>query len=95
MTVLPSASASALQGIRVSLERLDRAARVIAASGLDDPAPDAATADPAGPAAGVDSLDLTGAVLDMMLAQRAFSANLRVFETADAMTREVISLAGH
>ncbi len=93
MTVLPSATSSALQGIRFSLERLDRAARVIAASGLDEPTADPAT-DP-GPAAGVDALDFTGAVLDMMLAQRAFSANVRVFETADAMTREVISLAGN
>ena len=88
-----SAASSALGGIMNSLRRMDRAAAVVARAGLPQasPAPGGESA-PASPAADGSACDLPGAMVDMLMAQRAFSAQLRVLGTADEMTREVVDL---
>lgn len=94
-----SAISNALDALRYYSGRVDASARTIARAGLrsaaDPAAPaSAAPAPPAGPAAGLDAgdIDLAGAMTDMLLAQRAFSAQLRVLETASEMSREVVDL---
>jgi len=88
-----SAISSAVQGIMNSMRRMERAAVSISRSGLSDarvgPNDPAATA---GPAQGTESTDLAGAMVDMLMAQRAFSAQLRVLKTADEMSREAVDL---
>ncbi len=79
----PPATASARLGLQRSVQRLDAAADRIARSGLETAAPGGADAEPA--ASGVD---LAGASVDVLLAQRAFAAQLRVLEAAAAMAGE-------
>lgn len=95
-----SATRAALLGMQASLRKLDQAAEVISRAGLElDVNP---PADTNGPADSTDSGlvpatsddDFLGAMVDMMVAQRAYSAQLRVLEAADDMTREAIDLAG-
>lgn len=95
-----SAASSARYGLQLSLRRVDRAAGVIARAGLDVTPPAAAGPPPADPlAADADSagydLDLAGAMVDMMIAQRAYSLNLRVLETANEMSKEIVNLGRH
>lgn len=94
-----SATRAALLGMQASLRKLDQAADVISRAGLEldvnPPAADAAASDaPADsglvPATSDD--DFLDAMVNMMVAQRAFSAQLRVFETADEMSGEAIDL---
>ena len=87
MSGLLSAISAARNGLMVSTQRVERAARVIASAGLEP----AASAPPAsGPMAA--AVDRTDAMTTMLLAQRAFSAQLRVIETADAMLEESVRL---
>jgi flagellar basal body rod protein FlgG len=88
-----SALSSALHGITSSLRRMDRAANSIARSGLSDVpvGPNAPAASP-GPPEGAEATDLPGAMVDMLMAQRAFSAQLRVLRTAEEMSRETTGL---
>ena len=88
-----SAISAAVQGIMNSMRRMERAAVSVSRSGLseapvrpNDPAPTA------GPAQGAESTDLAGAMVDVLTAQRAFSAQLRVLKTADEMSREAVDL---
>lgn len=89
------AISSARLGLQGSLRRLDRAAEAIARAGLEmEPNPLQAGGSPAGqseapePKApmGPESVDLPEAIVSMLIAQRAFSANLRVMEAADRMS---------
>ena len=88
-----SAISSAVQGIMNSMRRMERAAVSVARSGLSEvpvgPVDPAATA---GPAQGAESTDLPGAMVDMLMAQRAFSAQLRVLKTADEMIGTLLDL---
>jgi hypothetical protein len=88
-----SALSSALGGIMASMRRFDRAAAVVVTAGLrgTSPARGAAGA-PAGPAADGAASDVPGAMVDMLMAQRAFSAQLRVLRAADEMAREAVDL---
>ena len=89
----PSATSSALQGIRTYSLRAAKAAEKIARAGLndapaapsDEPAP--VNAEPQGDA------DLPAAMIDLMIAQRAFSAQLRVLEAAAEMAQETVNLS--
>jgi hypothetical protein len=77
--------------MRANLRRVDRAAEAIAAAGLDTVPP---AADPSAPPAepAPAAMDLSEAMVAMRIAQRAFSAQLRVIETADQMMAESIRL---
>ena len=83
---------SALNALQSYTRRVDQAAAKIARAGLDTAA--AAPADPSAPTGdtATDAVDLTEAMTSMRIAQRAFSAQLRVIETADEMMRESIDL---
>lgn len=95
-----SATRAALLGMQASLRKFEHAADVVSRAGLDDdtstgaaPANDETAAAPGFvPATGGD--DFLDAMVDMMVAQRAFSAQLRVLETANDMTKEAIELGG-
>ncbi|MFN8586888.1 MAG: flagellar basal body rod C-terminal domain-containing protein [Candidatus Eisenbacteria bacterium] len=93
-----SATQSALQGLQGSLRRLDRAAETIARAGLDlAPAAPVPTDTAGGTTAIVPATsddDFLDAMVNMMVAQRAFSAQLRMLETANDMTKEAIELGG-
>lgn len=75
---------SALNGMRRFSTRVDNAAARIASVGLDDL--DDGTGD-VGPveqlSAGATSDPLLGSMVDMMIAQRMFMANLRAAQVAD------------
>ena len=83
------ATASALQGLQACLRRMDRDAAIVARSGLE-------IASPSGPpvpvSPGPGEPDLTGAMVDLLVVHRAFSAQLRVLETADEMSGEATRL---
>lgn len=94
MQAIPSAMQSARMGLQRSSLQMDRAAEAISRSfELDvsqlDPVNAAAPQLAPAPGRQPDYLD---AVVDMMLAQRAFTAQLRVIETADQMTVETLNL---
>lgn len=94
MPVSPTAMVSALNALRFYSKRVDQAAGRIASAGLfnvpTEPTSDPAT-DPAAPAA-AEPDDLGDAMVSMMVAQRAFAAQLRVLRTADQMQHEVVDL---
>ena len=88
-----SAQSSALGGMMTSMRRMDRAAAAIATAGLPEaPAAPGDASAPAGPAANGAACDLPGAMMDVLVAQRAFSAQLRVLRAADEMIRETVDL---
>ena len=98
MSMTATAISSALSALRMYSRQVDRAAESIARIGLFDPAADpAAGAAVPVPLSGVatgDAADLAGAMTDMMIAQRAFSAQLRVLRTADDMLQESVDFVG-
>ena len=93
MSVSGSAVATALNALRMYSRQVDRAAESIAAAGLVD-----LSADPADGEGTSSSLtspsgaipDLAGAMTSMLIAQRAFAAQLRVLRTADEMLKESV-----
>lgn len=87
----PSAMRSALEGLQRAQDRLARDAQYVAnASDMD---PEAEASAPATDTTGESApQDMTGAMVDILIAQRAFAAQLRVVKTADAMTGEVLDL---
>ena len=94
MQAIPSAMQSARMGLQRSSLQMDRAAEAISRSfELDVSQLDPVNAAPPqlAPAAGRQP-EYLDAVVDMMLAQRAFSAQLRVIETADQMALETMNL---
>ena len=99
MNPVGSAVSSALDGLRKAVERVNRDAGVIASSGLDvAPAP-APPVDPAGrvPVYPQPSStpDFDAAMVHLIVAQRAFTAQRRTLETAEAMAGEAIRLGDH
>jgi flagellar basal body rod protein FlgF len=96
MTVTGAAITSALNALRLYSRRVDRAAESIAAAGLVDlagetDAPETTPAEPLATLSG-DSMDLAGAMTSMLIAQRAFVAQLRVLKTADEMLKETVDV---
>ncbi|MEO8636470.1 MAG: flagellar basal body rod C-terminal domain-containing protein [Gemmatimonadales bacterium] len=98
MSISPSAVSSALSALKMYSRQVDRAAESIASVGLVDLAADPASGNgaplPSMSVAYGDSADLAGAMTDMMIAQRAFSAQLRVLRTADEMLKESVDFVG-
>ena len=93
MSVSPTAVTSALNALRMYSRQVDRAAQTIASAGLVAIPPDTTepSADPAGaPAAQPDLADLGEAMTSMLIAQRAFAAQLRVLRSADEMLKETV-----
>lgn len=97
MSVSGTAIAAALNALKMYSRRVDRAAATIASAGPVDPSPEpvegATTPPPTVPVDGA-ALDLGAAMTDMMIAQRAFAAQLRVLRTADEMLRETVNTVG-
>lgn len=95
MPVTGTAISNALSALRYYTRQVDRAAERIALAGLTEVLPDAEgePAPAAAPAVTPDAPDLDAAMVSMMIAQRAFSAQLRVLRTADEMLRESVDAA--
>jgi flagellar hook protein FlgE len=97
MSVSGTAIASALNALKMYSRRVDRAAETIASAGLvypsAEPVEGASTTPPTVSAEGA-VLDLGAAMTDMMIAQRAFAAQLRVLRTADEMLRDTVNTVG-
>jgi Flagellar basal body rod FlgEFG protein C-terminal len=97
MPLSPTAVTSALNALRMYGRRVDRAAEAIATAGLADFSLESRDgdqlADGASPTSAGDApLDLGGAMASMLVAQRAFAAQLRVLRTADEMLRDAADL---
>ena len=92
MSSIASATASALQGIQACLRRMDKAAAVISGSGADVAAAPDATSPGGVPTDAPAAADVPGAMVDILIAQRAFSAQLRVLEAAGQMADEAVHL---
>ena len=88
MPVTPTALISALQGLRASSARVARAAQSIAASGLPFPPADTGDGTAAPPEQQTDTAGLADAEVTMLMAQRSFSAQLRVLEAAGEIMSE-------
>lgn len=94
MPVSGTAMANALNALRLYSRRVDEAASRISSVGLFAVPPEQ-TGDPAPPTpapAAPEPADLGDAMVDMMVAQRAFAAQLRVLRTADEMMRDTVYL---
>ncbi len=96
MSVSGTAITTALSALKMYSRRVDRSAGQIASFGLTDLPTDAG--DSAGmpglPATSGGGVDLTDAMTSMLIAQRAFSAQLRVLKTADEMLKESVDVVG-
>lgn len=93
MPVSGTAVANALNALRLYSRQVDQAAARFASVGLfaagGDPPQEP---DPATPPTAAEPTDLGGAMADMMIAQRAFAAQLRVLKTSDEMLRDTVDL---
>jgi hypothetical protein len=97
MSVSPSAVSSALSALKMYTRQVDRAAESIASIGIVDLSADPASGGGSSPSFGVatgGTADLADAMTSMMIAQRAFSAQLAVLRTADRMLKETVDFAG-
>jgi hypothetical protein len=92
--MISSALSSALAGIRYQEYLMDRAARAIAGIGPVEDTPPSLDPTPQ-PAASDPPMDLPEAMVTMLIAQRAFAAQLRVVRTAEDMARETLRLMDH
>jgi hypothetical protein len=97
MPISGTAIASAINALKLYSRRVDQAAGRIASAGLfavsnpsssetDEPVP------PVGASAPSEPVDLGDAMVDMLIAQRAFAAQLRVLRTVDQMLEETVRL---
>ena len=90
-----SGLSSALAGIKTCMRRLDQAADVVAQTTPGGPA--ATPHGPAGeedPVARAEATGLVGAMADVLIAQRAFSAQMHLMRTARAMAQDAEQLPG-
>jgi flagellar hook protein FlgE len=83
------AVSSALQGMMHSMRRMElAAARIAGAGSLSD-----STVDPSGAGRTPAVADeYAGPMVDVMMAQRAFSAQLHVLKAGDEMNQEAVNL---
>ena len=94
MPVSGTAMANALNALRQYSRRVDQAAARIASVGLFAvPTDQPQEAEPATPSPAAEPADLGDAMVDIMVAQRAFAAQLRVIKTSDEMLRDTIQLS--
>lgn len=90
MSSLLPAITTVRNALQTTARRFERAAHSVASAGLERPAAPLA---PAGaPPDASEVADLSDAMTSMLIAQRAFSAQLRVLEAADAMLEEGVRL---
>lgn len=99
MSLVIPALAAARAGLQGALARIDRAASVISRAGLasSNAAPEPATNSDGTvtPAPhGEPEMDVAGAMVDMMMAQRAFAEQLRVMQSVDQMMQDTIRMTG-
>lgn len=95
MPVTGTALSTALNALKLYTRRVDLAAGQIARAGLTEVPTDGEGASPPSSgenAAAVGAADLGSAMVNMMIAQRAFSAQLRVLRTADEMLKESVEV---
>jgi hypothetical protein len=97
VSVTPTALSSAKQALQTYSRLVDQAAARIASWGLENITdPGTASGPSAGPVPAGGSTaspdDLGEAMVTMMIAQRAFSAQLKVIRTSDEMIRDLVSL---
>jgi len=92
MPVTGTAFSTALNALKLYTRRVDLAAAQIARAGLTEvPTDTEGEPSPSSPGAeAVGAADLGSAMVNMMIAQRAFSAQLRVLRTADEMLKETV-----
>ncbi len=95
MSISFGAYESAVHGVKVYQAAFDRAAHEVVKSTLTEAVPTIESTQSAG--AGAQESQLTGdsgmttdAMVEMMTAQRAFTASLRVLETAGDMVKEMV-----
>lgn len=89
--MMSSSISAALAGIQYERQQVDRAAHAIAAAG--DPVAPVAGPSPASPPVNEVQMEIAVAMTTLLIAQRAFAAQLRVIEAADRMARESVRLA--
>jgi hypothetical protein len=95
MSVSGTAITTALSALKMYSRRVDRSAEQIASVGLDLPTDAGDSAGMPGlPSTSGPAVDLTDAMTSMLIAQRAFSAQLRVLKTADEMLKESVDVVG-
>ena len=96
MSVSGTAITTALSAIRMYSRRVDRSAELIASAGLTElpTDPSDAAGMPGLAPASPEAADLTEAMTSMLIAQRAFSAQLKVLRTADEMLKESVEVVG-
>ena len=99
MSISFGAYQSALHGVKVHQAAFDRAGHKLVQSTSTDATPAIESTQSAG--GGAQQSQLTGdsglttdAMVEMMTAQHAFTASLRVLETADDMLKEVVKRLG-
>ena len=93
MPVSGTAMANALNALRLYSRRVDQAAARIASVGLfSPPSEQAQEPEPVTTPPTAEPADLGDAMVDMMVAQRAFAAQLRVLKTADEMLKDTVHL---
>jgi hypothetical protein len=96
VSVSPTALSSAQSALQTYSRLVDQAAAQIANWGLENVTDSGTTAEPpAGqPTAATPAPtgDLGEAMVNMMIAQRAFSAQLKVIRTSDEMLRDLVAL---
>ncbi len=100
MSLAIPALAAARAGLQGALARIDRAASIISRAGLESsatPAPtpsETSTTDVPAPAGNAPELDVTGAMVDLLMAQRAFAAQLRVIQAVDQTMQDTLDSLG-
>ena len=96
MSFTLSSIAPNLNAMQWNLNRMERDANVVATPASPDP-PAAAPADaaPASPPQAPPADDMGAAMVDLMMAQRAFAAQLRVIQLADKVAAETLGIADH
>jgi hypothetical protein len=96
MPISGTAIASAINALKLYSRRVDQAAERIASAGLfavsNPSSSETEPVPPVGASAPSEPVDLGDAMVDMMIAQRAFAAQLRVLRTADQMLDETVNL---
>ena len=86
--------ATALEGLRRSEEKFDRAARKIAGLGSESPDADTDTVSISAEGFARSGVDYAGEFVDLISAQHSFRANLRVLATARDAEQDLLDTLG-
>jgi flagellar basal body rod protein FlgC len=77
----------AIAGLQAANEMFEQAAAGVIRAAAPPSSSDA-------PAAGIDTVELSTAMVSMLEARTSFEANVRVFQTADEMSRSTLDVLG-